>query len=89
MFKMAKRNNIPLPYASVEDIKEAYKFGSLGAFLDLYYLGTYVFHSSPVSLVALVRRVSFEERCIEGFVNPDFNFSQVREFSVLRKIFTS
>jgi hypothetical protein len=42
MFKMAERNGIEIPYNSVEEVKEAYKFGSLGAFLELYYMGTYL-----------------------------------------------
>jgi len=40
MFKIAKRNHIQLPYASVEDLREAYHFSHLQDFLDLYYAGT-------------------------------------------------
>jgi adenosine deaminase len=39
MLKLAQRNNVPLPHASVEAIREAYRFGSLQDFLDLYYTG--------------------------------------------------
>ncbi len=42
MFKITKRNNIKLPYKSVEEIKEAYKFNSLQDFLDIYYQGANV-----------------------------------------------
>jgi adenosine deaminase len=39
MMALAKRNSIALPYDSVEAVREAYRFGSLQDFLDLYYLG--------------------------------------------------
>ncbi|WP_163132758.1 adenosine deaminase [Agarivorans sp. Alg241-V36] len=42
MFRLAQRNNITLPYASVEALKEAYQFNNLQEFLDLYYQGAEV-----------------------------------------------
>ncbi|MEY3526204.1 MAG: hypothetical protein RI997_313, partial [Pseudomonadota bacterium] len=39
MFALAKRNGISLRYDSVESIRNAYDFGSLQDFLDLYYEG--------------------------------------------------
>jgi adenosine deaminase len=39
MFALAARNGITLPYASVADLRAAYRFGSLQDFLDLYYRG--------------------------------------------------
>ena len=42
MFDLAKRNNIKLPYASVEEIRQAYKFNNLQEFLDIYYQGANV-----------------------------------------------
>ncbi|WP_299526713.1 adenosine deaminase [uncultured Lutibacter sp.] len=39
MFKIAKRNNIKIPYNSVKEIEEAYKFDCLQDFLDIYYQG--------------------------------------------------
>lgn len=39
MFKLAQRNNIKIPFASVEGIKEAYNFSELQDFLDIYYQG--------------------------------------------------
>ena len=39
MLALAKRNNIELPYETVEDVREAYEFDCLQDFLDLYYLG--------------------------------------------------
>ena len=39
MFAIAARNNIGLPYASVEEVRAAYRFSSLQDFLDIYYAG--------------------------------------------------
>jgi len=39
MFELAQRNNVALPYASVDEIREAYRFDCLQDFLDLYYQG--------------------------------------------------
>ena len=39
MFEMARRNGVTLPYASVEAVRQAYVFGSLQSFLDIYYAG--------------------------------------------------
>ena len=40
MFALARRNDVPLPYASIEEIRAAYEFGNLQDFLDIYYAGT-------------------------------------------------
>ncbi|WCN09042.1 adenosine deaminase [Marinomonas mediterranea] len=39
MFAIAKRNNIPFKYDSVDALKSAYQFENLQDFLDLYYQG--------------------------------------------------
>ena len=39
MLELAKRNNVELPYESVEEVRAAYDFDCLQDFLDLYYLG--------------------------------------------------
>lgn len=39
MFKLAERNGVALPYASVNALKNAYQFEDLQSFLDLYYAG--------------------------------------------------
>lgn len=39
MLALAQRNNIDLPYSSVEEIRAAYEFDGLQDFLDLYYAG--------------------------------------------------
>ena len=42
MFKIAKRNKIAINYKSVSDLKKAYNFNNLQAFLDIYYSGANV-----------------------------------------------
>lgn len=42
MFEIAQRNNIVLKYADVDELRRAYDFNNLQAFLDLYYDGTRV-----------------------------------------------
>lgn len=42
MLNLAERNQIKLPFASVEEIRQAYQFNHLQSFLDLYYLGSRV-----------------------------------------------
>ena len=42
MFVLAQKNNIELPYKSVEEVRNAYNFTSLQSFLDIYYAGANV-----------------------------------------------
>jgi adenosine deaminase len=39
MFALARRNNVAIPYASVEEVRAAYSFSNLQDFLDIYYAG--------------------------------------------------
>jgi len=42
MFELAQRNNVDIPYQSIEDVKKAYDFHNLQSFLDIYYQGANV-----------------------------------------------
>ena len=42
MFSIAQRNQIDIPYKSVEEVKQAYNFHNLQSFLDIYYAGANV-----------------------------------------------
>ena len=42
MFKIAQRNNIPINYNSIDELKKAYNFNNLQEFLDIYYAGAKV-----------------------------------------------
>ncbi len=44
MFALAQRNNVAIPFASVEEVRAAYAFSNLRDFLDIYYQGMGVLH---------------------------------------------
>ncbi len=39
MFELARKHRVTLPYASVEQLRQAYSFSNLQSFLDIYYQG--------------------------------------------------
>ena len=39
MFNLAEKNNVSLPFSSIQEIKDAYNFNNLQEFLDIYYQG--------------------------------------------------
>lgn len=42
MFKLAQKNGISIPYKTIDEVKQAYKFTNLQSFLDIYYAGANV-----------------------------------------------
>ena len=42
MFLLAERNNVDIPFKSVQALREAYQFDNLQSFLDIYYQGANV-----------------------------------------------
>jgi adenosine deaminase len=42
MFKLAQKNCTQLPYETIEEVRNAYRFTSLQSFLDIYYAGANV-----------------------------------------------
>lgn len=42
MFELAKRNQVTIPFSSLEQVREAYQFNNLQDFLDIYYQGANV-----------------------------------------------
>lgn len=42
IFELAQRNQVAIPYASVEELRQAYAFTNLQSFLDIYYAGASV-----------------------------------------------
>ena len=42
MFSLARRNQVSLPYQSVDELRAAYDFSDLQSFLDIYYAGACV-----------------------------------------------
>ena len=39
VFEIARRNGVQLPYRSARELRDAYRFADLQAFLDVYYQG--------------------------------------------------
>jgi adenosine deaminase len=74
MFKLAERNGITLPFASVEALHEAYNFSNLQDFLDIYYQGMNVLRTEQdfYDLTwAYLQRVSQQAvRHVEIFFDP-------------------
>lgn len=46
MFELARKNQVALPYDSVDALRKAYDFSNLQDFLDLYYAGTSVLQTA-------------------------------------------
>jgi adenosine deaminase len=42
MFRLAERNQVEIPFKSVEEVRRAYEFDNLQSFLDIYYRGANV-----------------------------------------------
>lgn len=57
MFELARRNDVAIPYASVEAVRAAYDFSNLQDFLDIYYAGAAV----------LLHRQDFEDLAFAYF----------------------
>lgn len=74
MFEFAKRNNVPLKYNSVDEIRGAYNFSNLQDFLDLYYQGMSVLQTREdfyELTYAYLTRVNADScRHVEIFFDP-------------------
>lgn len=74
LFKLADRNQIKLPYTSIEHAKKAYHFENLQSFLDVYYAGTRVLIQEQdfydVTTAYLERAHAQNIRHVEMFFDP-------------------
>ena len=74
MYKLAKRNNLDLPYADVDEIREAYSFNNLQDFLDIYYAGMSVLIEEEdfyeLTLEYLIKCDTQNVRHVEIFFDP-------------------
>jgi adenine deaminase len=74
MFALAKRNNITIPFASVEEVRKAYDFSNLQDFLDIYYQGMNVLQQEQdfydLTWAYLSRVHSQNVRHVEIFFDP-------------------
>jgi adenosine deaminase len=87
MFALARRNNIRLPYDSVEAVRRAYQFGNLQDFLDVYYLGMSVLITEQdfydLAFAYLTRAQADNVRHVEMFFDPQGHTSRGIAFSTV------
>lgn len=74
MFALAERNGVSLPYVNVDALRQAYRFGNLQDFLDLYYQGMSVLlHEQDfydLAMAYLRRAAAQNVRHAEIFFDP-------------------
>jgi adenine deaminase len=74
MFALARRNNVRLPYESVEAVRRAYRFANLQDFLDIYYQGMSVLVAEQdfydLAYAYLQRARADNVRHVEMFFDP-------------------
>ena len=74
MFALAERNNIRLPYGSVDELRRAYRFNALQDFLDVYYQGMSVLLTEQdffdLAWAYLARAKADNVVHVEMFVDP-------------------
>lgn len=74
MFRLAKRNQVTIPYASVDEVRQAYNFNNLQEFLDIYYAGMSVLQTEQdfyeLTYAYLDRASSDNVRHVELFFDP-------------------
>ncbi len=74
MFEIARRNGVSIPYKSVEEVRRAYKFADLQAFLDIYYRAMSVLLEEQdfyeLTWAYLQRAATQKARHVEIFFDP-------------------
>ena len=74
IFRLAKRNDIALPYPDLSHLKAAYKFDHLADFLSVYYQGTKVIRTSrdfyDITLAYLQRAATENTLHADIFIDP-------------------
>src|SRR5450830_1808046 len=79
-FELARRNNIALPHASVEEMRAAYRFTDLQSFLDVYYASCSVLRSEQdfydLTRAYLDRAIADNVRHVEPFFDPQTHTSR-------------
>ena len=74
MMALASRNEVELPYANVEEVREAYNFSNLQSFLDIYYAGAAVLIAEQdfydLTRAYLERAAADNVRHVEIFFDP-------------------
>ncbi|MEV0970770.1 adenosine deaminase [Microtetraspora glauca] len=86
-FELAKRNNLDLPYTTVEDMRAAYDFDDLPSFLSVYYEGMNVLLAEPdfydLAMAYLRKAASQNVRYAEIFFDPQAHTSRGVPFDIV------
>ena len=87
MFAIAARNSISLPYASVEEVRSAYRFSNLQDFLDIYYAGAGALVEMQdfydLTWAYLQRAFTQNVRHVEIFFDPQTHTGRGVEFATV------
>ena len=87
MFEIASRNGVKLPFNSIEEVREAYKFSNLQSFLDIYYKGARVLLKEQdfydITLAYLKKASSQNVRHTEMFFDPQTHTGRGLNFSTV------
>lgn len=74
MFTLAQRNNVTIPFATIDEVCAAYAFSNLQDFLDIYYQGMGVLHREQdfyeLTAAYLARAHADAVRHVEIFFDP-------------------
>ena len=81
LYEKAMKNKVDIPYKSVEEIREAYKFNDLQSFLDIYYEGMKVLNSGhdfyDLTVAYMDKLYSQKVRHTEIFFDPQGHVDRV------------
>jgi adenosine deaminase len=87
MFRLARRNHVALPFASIDDVRAAYEFTGLQSFLDIYYQGSQVLITEQdfydLAWAYLERAATDNVRHAEVFFDPQTHTERGVEFSTV------
>lgn len=87
MFELANRNNIAIPFDSVEAVRAAYKFSNLQEFLDIYYQGAQVLINEQdfydLTWAYLTRMKADNCKHVEVFFDPQTHTDRGIDFDVV------
>lgn len=86
MFELAERNNVPLSFKSVEEVRKAYDFSDLQSFLDIYYAGAKVLIQEQdfydLTMAYLKRVHADNVKHVEIFFDPQTHLEREIPFEV-------
>lgn len=87
MFRLAERNRVTIPFASVEAVRAAYDFSNLQDFLDIYYAGADVLRTEAdfrdLAIAYFDRAAADNVRHAEIFFDPQTHTDRGVPFGVV------